>query len=106
MVDVQLFRPALIGLVLLAIAAVTSAARAADRPVGCRVFLTFDVETDDDIEDLRKLDPPGPCTLFITGKFALAHPEVVREWALQHEIACHTMNHPRMIDLDFDQQLA
>jgi len=91
---------------LLAVVAAGGPLRAADRPRGCRVFLTFDVETDDDIEALRKLDPPGPCTLFITGKFARAHPDAVREWAVRHEIACHTMNHPRMIDLDFEQQLA
>jgi peptidoglycan/xylan/chitin deacetylase (PgdA/CDA1 family) len=90
----------------MAAASASPPARAADRPLGCRVFLTFDVETDDDIEALRKLDPPGACTLFVTGKFAVAHPEAVREWAVRHEIACHTMNHPRLIDLDFDQQLA
>ena len=54
---------------------------AAEPPHGCRVFLTFDVELEEDIEALRLLDPPAPCTLFITGEFAAAHPEAVREWS-------------------------
>jgi peptidoglycan/xylan/chitin deacetylase (PgdA/CDA1 family) len=106
MVDIRGWRRALACLVVLATVSTAAPARAADRPLGCRVFLTFDVETDDDIDALRQLNPPGPCTLFVTGKFARAHPEAVREWAVEHEIACHTMNHPRMSDLDFDQQLA
>jgi peptidoglycan/xylan/chitin deacetylase (PgdA/CDA1 family) len=105
MVDQRWIRRVLVSLIFMAVVSAAGPARA-DRALGCRVFLTFDVETDDDIEALRQLDPPGPCTLFVTGKFALAHPEAVREWALQHEIACHTMNHPQMSDLKFEQQLA
>jgi peptidoglycan/xylan/chitin deacetylase (PgdA/CDA1 family) len=71
---------------------------------GCRVFLTFDVELEEDIEALRLLDPPAPCTLFITGQFAEAYPDVVREWSTRHEIACHTMTHPHMTGLDAGQQ--
>jgi peptidoglycan/xylan/chitin deacetylase (PgdA/CDA1 family)/uncharacterized lipoprotein YddW (UPF0748 family) len=67
---------------------------------GCRVFLTFDVEREDDIEALRQLDPPGPCTLFITGEFAQEYPDVVRQWARRHEIGCHTMTHPHLPALD------
>src|SRR6185312_7343059 len=81
----------------------TSASHRADGPStsrGCRVFLTFDVELAEDIEALRTLDPPSPCTLFITGEFAEAHPDAVRAWAKRHEIACHTMSHPHLPTLD------
>jgi peptidoglycan/xylan/chitin deacetylase (PgdA/CDA1 family) len=78
--------------------------RAAERAPGCRVFLTFDVEMEEDIEALRVLDPPAPCTLFITGEFAQAYPDAVREWAKRHEIGCHTMSHPHMTQLDAGRQ--
>ncbi|HZW32106.1 MAG TPA: polysaccharide deacetylase family protein [Isosphaeraceae bacterium] len=74
--------------------------RAAEPARGCRVFLTFDVELEEDIEALRLLDPPAPCTLFITGEFAEAYPEAVRAWSKRHEIGCHTMSHPHMTGLD------
>jgi peptidoglycan/xylan/chitin deacetylase (PgdA/CDA1 family)/uncharacterized lipoprotein YddW (UPF0748 family) len=70
--------------------------RAAEPERGCRVFLTFDIELEEDIEALKALDPPAPCTLFITGEFAQSHPDAVRAWSKRHEIACHTMSHPHM----------
>jgi peptidoglycan/xylan/chitin deacetylase (PgdA/CDA1 family)/uncharacterized lipoprotein YddW (UPF0748 family) len=89
-------------------AAVPARARAEEpEPApGCRVFLTFDVEREDDIEALRRLDPPGPCTLFLTGEFAEAYPDVVRQWAKRHEIGCHTMTHPHLSRLDAAGQAA
>ena len=78
--------------------------RAAEPARGCRVFLTFDVELEEDIEALRLLDPPAPCTLFITGQFAEAYPDVVRAWSKRHEIGCHTVSHPHMTGLDAGAQ--
>ncbi len=77
---------------------------AAEPARGCRVFLTFDVELEEDIEALRALDPPAPCTLFITGEFAQNFPDAVRAWSKRHEIACHTMSHPHMTTLDAKAQ--
>ena len=82
-----------------------NAAQAGDPATQCPVLLTFDVEIESDIEALKQLDPPGSCTLFVTGEFAQAHPDVVRGWAKQHEIACHTTSHPHLPQLDFARQL-
>lgn len=90
----------------LSLLGINTRASAAEAGRGCRVFLTFDVERDEDVEALRILNPPAACTLFITGKFATVYPDAVREWAKRHEIACHTMTHPRMSDLDYEHQLA
>ncbi len=68
------------------------------------ILLTFDIELESDIEFFRELDPPAPCTLFVTGRFAETYPDVVRKWSEQHEIACHTMTHPHLTELDRDQQ--
>jgi peptidoglycan/xylan/chitin deacetylase (PgdA/CDA1 family) len=109
MVDIRLRRkrtPSLVLLLVLipAIAAVfalgsPAPGRAAEPARGCRVFLTFDIELEEDIEALRLLEPPAPCTLFITGEFAESFPDTVREWSKRHEIACHTMSHPHMTSL-------
>ena len=55
---------------------------------------------------LRQPRPAGAVHAVRHREIRPAHPEAVREWALQHEIACHTMNHPQMSDLKFEQQLA
>ena len=77
-----------------------------DRARQCPVLLTFDVEIDADIAALQQLAPPGPCTLFVTGEFAQSHPDVVKEWAQQYEIGCHTMTHPHLPQLDAAGQFA
>ena len=73
-----------------------TAALAGNPAAQCPVLLTFDVEVKSDIEAFKQLDPPGSCTLFVTGDFAKSHPDVVRGWAQHHEIACHTMTHPHL----------
>ena len=80
---------------------------AADEPARkSPVLLTFDVEIEADIVALKALNPPGSCTIFVTGEFAQAHPDLVKEWAKRHEIACHTMTHPHMPALDAAKQFA
>ena len=80
---------------------------AADEPARkSPVLLTFDVEIEADIKALEVLNPPGSCTFFVTGEFAQAHPDLVKEWAKRHEIACHTMTHPHMPALDAAKQFA
>jgi peptidoglycan/xylan/chitin deacetylase (PgdA/CDA1 family) len=79
---------------------------AGDPPGLCPVLLTFDIEIDADIEALKQLDPPGSCTLFVTGEFAQSHPDVVGAWAERHEIACHTMTHPHLPQLEAARQFA
>ncbi len=70
------------------------------------VLLTFDVEIEADIAALEALNPPGSCTVFVTGEFAQAHPDLVKQWATRHEIGCHTMTHPHMSALDAPKQFA
>ncbi len=72
----------------------------------CPVLVTFDVEIEADIAALNALNPPGSCTIFVTGEFAQAHPDHVKQWAQRHEIACHTMTHPHMLALDAAKQFA
>jgi peptidoglycan/xylan/chitin deacetylase (PgdA/CDA1 family) len=81
-------------------------AGADDRTRQTPVLLTFDVEIEADIAALRDLNPPGSCTLFVTGEFAQAHPDLVRDWSQRHEIACHTMTHPHLPQLDAAKQFA
>ncbi len=83
-----------------------TAALAGDPAAQCPVLLTFDVEIESDIEALKQLDPPGSCTLFVTGEFAQSHPDIVRGWAQHHEIACHTMTHPHLLELEAARQFA
>ena len=81
-------------------------AGADDRSRQCPVLLTFDIEIEADIAALRALDPPGSCTFFVTGEFAQSHPDLVKQWARRHEIACHTMTHPHLPALDAAKQFA
>ena len=79
----------------------------ADAPKpGCPILLTFDVELREDVEALKRLDPPGSCTFFVTGEFAEQHPDEVRRWATRHEIGCHTQTHPHLPTLDAGRQAA
>jgi peptidoglycan/xylan/chitin deacetylase (PgdA/CDA1 family) len=90
----------------LALACANPAARADERPQQCPVLLTFDVEIEADIAALKALDPPGSCTFFVTGEFAQAHPDIVKDWAQRHEIGCHTVTHPHLTQLDAAKQFA
>ncbi len=83
-------------------------AEAAEEPAvrKCPVLLTFDVEIEADVAALEKLNPPGSCSIFVTGEFAQAHPDLIAEWARRHEIGCHTMTHPHLPMLDAAKQFA
>ena len=70
----------------------------------CPVLLTFDVEIEADIAAFNALNAPGPCTIFVTGEFAQAHPDIVKKSAHRHEIACQTMTQPHMPALDAAKQ--
>ena len=78
-----------------------------DEPArNCPVLLTFDIAIEADIAAFDALNPPGSCTIFVTGEFAQAHPDLVKEWAQRHEIACQTMTQPHMPALDAAKQFA
>ncbi len=90
----------------LAVLCARPAAAADERARHCPVLLTFDIEIEADIAALNAIDPPGSCTFFVTGEFAQAHPELLKEWARRHEIGCHTMTHPHLRELDAGRQFA
>jgi peptidoglycan/xylan/chitin deacetylase (PgdA/CDA1 family) len=69
-------------------------------PAVKQLAITFDAGSDSSFtrEILRMLDKLNVrSTLFLTGKFMLRHPELVREMVQAgHEIANHTYNHPHL----------
>lgn len=65
------------------------------------VLLSFDTELVDSPEMVRTvldmLDKhDARATFFVMGAFAEANPELVKEIAKKHEVASHTMTHPRL----------
>ncbi len=66
-----------------------------------RVLLGFDTELVDAPEDIAFVTSAleahdARATFFVTGDFVQQRPELVAELAQSHEIACHTMTHPRL----------
>lgn len=79
------------------------------QPVPTQVFLTYDtepVDTPAQVEAiLTTLDArDAHATFFVTGEFAADHPKLVRRIAERHEVACHSVTHPRLTRVD-DKQL-
>jgi len=65
------------------------------------VILTFDVELSDSASEMREilniLDERNiTATFFVLGAFAETYPELVREISQTHEVACHSMTHPKL----------
>lgn len=65
------------------------------------VLLTFDVEADEDVAALRKLQLTVPATYFITGRFAEQYPDVVRNLARDrlNTIGSHSYTHQNLTAL-------
>ncbi len=79
-----------------------------DHPVE-RVVLSFDTEPIDTPAMVAfvtsTLDQYGAnATFFVTGEFAQAHPLLTKELAQKYEVACHTMTHPHLPEIN-DTQL-
>ena len=69
------------------------------------VLLSFDVEPVDTPESIAfvtsTLDLYGAnATFFVTGEYALANPDIVRNLSEKYEVACHTMTHPRLPEIN------
>lgn len=72
------------------------------------VLFSFDVEPVDTPEMVSfitsTLDQYGAnATFFVTGEFAQQHPRLVRDLAKRYEVACHTMTHPRLPEINSSQ---
>ena len=66
------------------------------------VLLSFDTEAEADVAALERLRIDVPATHFITGSFASAHPDIVRELAAGNTIGSHTDTHPDLTELSGD----
>jgi len=69
------------------------------------VLLSFDVEPVDSPESIdfvtSTLDQyHANATFFVTGDYAEQHPNVVRNLAAKYEVACHTMTHPHLPEIN------
>ncbi len=72
------------------------------------VLLSFDTELADDPETVEYVlgvldEHDARATFFFTGEFALRYPELTREISAAHEVACHTMTHPRLAEVNETQ---
>jgi peptidoglycan/xylan/chitin deacetylase (PgdA/CDA1 family) len=63
------------------------------------VLLSFDVEHDEDIAALQKLDIAQSATYFITGEFAERHPRFVAGLSTKGTIGSHSYAHPCLTEL-------
>lgn len=66
------------------------------------LLLSLDVEKDSDVESLSILNLQEPATYFVTGKFSLSYPEIVRKLATLGTIGSHSHAHLQMEELDAD----
>ncbi len=69
------------------------------------VLLSFDVEPVDTPASIAfitsTLDQYGAnATFFVTGQYAEQHPDIVRNLSAKYEVACHTMTHPRLPEIN------
>lgn len=75
------------------------------------VLLSFDVEMNEDVEALRKLDLKEPATYFVTGQFAEKNQKLVAELAQKNTVGSHSYAHPHLteiseVEMDKDLLLA
>ena len=72
------------------------------------VLLGIDVESMNTVEELQFITTTleqydAKATFFITGDFANNNKELVKELSVKHEIACHTMTHSRIPEINESQ---
>ena len=80
-----------------------SSTASASKPVPVPVLLTLDTELDGDVAALKTLGIDVPATYFITGKFAVAYPELVGKLAAAgNTIGSHSHAHPHLPALSQD----
>ena len=66
------------------------------------LLLSLDVERPGDVEALATINLEDPATYFITGQFALDHPELVGKLAQNGTIGSHSHTHQRLTEMDAD----
>lgn len=66
------------------------------------ILLSFDVEVERDVAALEILNVTVPATYFVTGEFAEAHPDIVRELARSGTIGSHSHSHPHLTQIEGD----
>lgn len=63
------------------------------------MLLSLDVEAERDVSALEILNIEVPATYFVTGEFAEAHPDVVRDLARNGTVGSHSHTHPHLTQI-------
>lgn len=67
------------------------------------LLLSFDVELDNHVQALEKLNLKDPATYFVTGQFAGKFPKTTRELSKVGTVGSHSFSHPNLTELSLEE---